>query len=175
MEDLNMAMNLMEIIKGRRSIRSYIDKPVEKEKLEAVLEAARLAPSARNRQKWQFIVITDPAVKEVMAEACHNQPSVKQAPVCIVVVDEEPGVMSCGQPVDTVDASIAFSFLILKAHEEGLGTCWLGHFDKDKVKAGLGIPENMSVVAVTPLGYPAESPDARPRKALSEITRYDKY
>jgi len=168
-------MSLTEIIKGRRSIRAYSDKPVEKEKLEAVLDAARLAPSARNRQKWQFIIVTDPSVKDKMWDACHNQQSVKQAPVCIAVIDEEPGVMSCGQPVDTVDASIAFSFLILKAHEEGLGTCWLGYFDKDKVRAVLGIPENMSIVAVTPLGYPAENPDARSRKPLGEITRYNKY
>jgi nitroreductase len=175
MGEIKMALSLMEIIKGRRSIRAYSGQPVEKEKLDAVLDAARLAPSARNRQKWQFIIITDPEIKDLMHEACNNQPSVKQAPVCIVVVDEEPGVMSCGQAVDTVDASIAFSFLILKAYEEGLGTCWLGHFDKDKVKTALGIPENMSVVAVTPLGYPAENPDARPRKSLEEITRYDKY
>lgn len=168
-------LSLMEIIKGRRSIRAYSDKPVAQEKLEAVLEAARLAPSARNRQKWQFIIVTDALVKDAMVEACYNQPSVKQAPVFIAVVDEEPEVMTCGQPVDAVDASIAFSFLILKAHEEGLGTCWLGYFDAAKVKAGLGIPENMSVVAVTPLGYPAENPDARPRKSLKEITRYNKY
>ena len=170
-----MALSLMEIIQGRRSIRAYSAQPVEKEKLEAVLEAARLAPSARNRQKWKFIIITDPAVKDKMLEACHNQAFVGQAPVCIAVVDEEPGIMTCGQPVDTVDCSIALSFLILKAHEEGLGTCWLGRFDQDKVKAALGIPENMSVVAVTPLGYPVENPDARPRKPLDEIIRYNKY
>ena len=170
-----MALSLMDIIRGRRSIRAYSDKPVEQKKLEAVLEAARLAPSARNRQKWQFIIVTDPAVKDAMAEACFNQPSVQQAPVFIAVVDEEPEMMTCQQPVDAVDASIAFSFLILKAYEEGLGTCWLGYFDQDKIKAALGIPENMSVVAATPLGYPAESPDARGRKPLNEIVRYNKY
>jgi len=173
-----MALSLMEIIKNRRSIRAYSGEPVEQEKLEAVLEAARLAPSARNRQKWQFIVVTDkadPKIKAAMADACFNQPSVEQAPVCIAVVDEEPGMMTCGQPVDAIDASIALSFLLLKAEEEGLGTCWLGYFDAAKVKAALGIPENMSVVAVTPLGYPAESPGARPRKPLGEIVRYDKY
>ena len=168
-------MSLMEIIKGRRSIRAYSGKPVEKAKLEAVLDAARLAPSARNRQKWQFIIVTDPDIKAKMFEAAYEQPSVQQAPACIAVIDEEPGMMACGQPVDTVDASIALSFLILKAHEEGLGTCWLGHFDKDKVRAALGVPEHMSIIALTPLGYPAEQPEARPRKTLAEITRYDKY
>ena len=168
-------MTLMESITGRRSIRAYDSKPVEKEKIEAVLEAARLAPSARNRQKWQFIVVTDPEIKDKMFEACNNQPSVKQAPAVIVACGQDPGFMSCGQPVETIDVSIAFSFIILKAYEEGLGTCWLGNFNKDKVKAALGIPDDVSVVAVTPLGYPAESPDARPRVSLGEIVSWDRY
>lgn len=168
-------MTLMEAMQGRRSIRSYDSKPVEKEKIEAVLEAARIAPSARNRQKWQFIIVTDPAVKEKMVDACNNQPSVKQAPAVIVACGQEPGMMSCEQPVDTIDVSIAFSFIILKAYEEGLGTCWLGNFNKDKVKAALNIPEDVSVVAVTPIGYPSENPDAKPRKSLDEIIKWDKY
>ena len=168
-------MTLMEAMKGRRSIRAYDSKPIEKEKLEAVLEAARIAPSARNRQKWQFIVVTDPEVKEKMVDACNNQPSVQQAPAVIVACGQEPGFMSCGQPVETIDVSIAFSFIILKAYEEGLGTCWLGNFNKDKVKAVLNIPDGVSVVAVTPMGYPAENPDARPRKSLEEIVSWDKY
>jgi len=168
-------MTLMEAIKGRRSIRAYDSKPIEKEKIEAVLEAARLAPSARNRQKWQFIVVTDPQVKEQMLDACNNQQFVKQAPAIIVACGSEPGMMSCQQPVETIDVSIAFSFIILKAYEEGLGTCWLGNFNKDKVKAVLGIPDDVSVVAITPLGYPAETPDARPRVSLDEIVSWDKY
>ena len=168
-------MTLMEIIKGRRSIRAYDSRPVEKEKIEAVLEAARLAPSARNRQKWQFIVVTDPQVKEKMLDACNNQQFVKQAPAVIVACGKEPGFMSCEQPVETIDVSIAVSFLILKAYEEGLGTCWLGNFNKDKVKAVLGIPDDVSVVAVTPIGYPAENPNARPRVSLDDIVSWDKY
>jgi len=168
-------MTLMETIKGRRSIRAYDPKPVEKEKIEKVLEAARLAPSARNRQKWQFIVVTDPEVKDKMLDACNNQQFVKQAPAVIVACGKEAGFMSCGQPVETIDVSIAFSFMILKAYEEGLGTCWLGNFNKDKVKAVLGIPDDVSVVAVTPIGYPSESPDARSRVSLDEIVSWDKY
>lgn len=168
-------MTVMEAIRGRRSVRSYSSKSVEKEKLTAVMEAARLAPSARNRQKWKFIVVTDPEVKEKLFEACNGQPSIKEAPAAIVVCGEEPGIMACGQPVETVDASIAMSFIILKAYEEGLGTCWLGHFDQYKVKAALKIPEEVFAVAVTPLGYPAESPDARPRKKLDEVVSFDKY
>ena len=168
-------MTLMEAIKGRRSIRAYDPRPVEEEKITAVLEAARLAPSARNRQKWQFIVVTDPEVKDKMLEACNYQQFLKQAPAIIVACGKDPGMMSCEQPVETIDVSIAFSFMILKAYEEGLGTCWLGNFNKDKVKSVLGIPDNVSVVAVTPLGYPAENPAARPRVAIDEIVSWDKY
>ena len=168
-------MSLMELIKGRRSIRAYDSKPVEKEKIVAVLEAARLAPSARNRQKWRFIVVTDPALREKMLDACNNQQFMKQAPAIIVACGTEPLFMSCEQPADTIDVSIAFSFIILKAYEEGLGTCWLGNFNKDKVKAVLGIPDDVSVVAVTPLGYPSENPAARARVPLGEIVSWDKY
>lgn len=168
-------MTVTEAIQGRRSIRSYDSKPIEQEKLAAVLEAARLAPSARNRQMWKFIVVTDPEVKDKLVEACNGQPSVKQAPAAIVVCGQEPGIMSCGQPVETVDASIALSFIMLKAYEEGLGTCWLGHFNQEKVKTALNIPGDVAVVAVTPIGYPAESPAARPRKAFDEVVSFDKY
>jgi nitroreductase len=170
-----LIMDLMEAVKGRRSVRAYDERPVEKEKIEAVLEAARLAPSARNRQKWRFIIVTDPKLKEKMLDACNNQQFVKQAPAIIAACGKEPGVMTCGQPVETIDVSIALSFIILKAYEEGLGTCWLGNFDKDKVKSVLGIPENVSVVAVTPIGYPAEAPEARPRVPLGDIISWEKY
>ena len=110
-----------------------------------------------------------------MLDACNNQQFVGQAPAIIVACGKEPGFMPCGQPVETIDVSIAFSFIILKAYEEGLGTCWLGNFDKDKVKALLGIPGDVHVVAVTPLGYPAESPVARTRAELGEIVSWEKY
>jgi len=168
-------MTFTEAVKGRRSIRTYDSKPVEKEKIEAVLDAARLAPSARNRQKWRFIVVTDPLVKEKMVDACNNQSFLKQAPAIIIACGQEPGFMSCGQPVETIDVSIACSFIILKAYEEGLGTCWLGNFNQDKVKSVLGIPDDVRVVAVTPLGYPAENPAARSRVPLEEIISWDKY
>lgn len=168
-------MTVIEAIQGRKSIRSYDSKPIEQEKLTAVMEAARLAPSARNRQKWKFIVVTDPAVKEKLVDACNGQQSVNQAPAAIVACGQEPGMMSCGQPVETIDVSIALSFVMLKAYEEGLGTCWLGNFNQEKVKAVLNIPDDVAVVAVTPLGYPAESPAPRPRRAFDEVVSFDKY
>ena len=168
-------MTLMEIIKGRRSIRSYSNNPIEKEKIEMVLEAARLAPSARNRQMWKFIVVTDPDLKDKLVDACNGQQFMKQAPAAIIACGEGPGIMSCGQPVETVDTCIALSFIMLKAYEEGLGTCWLGNFNLEKIKALANIPDDVVAVAVTPLGYPAESPDARARKSLDEVVSYNKY
>lgn len=169
-------MDVFSAIQGRRSIRKYKAVPVEEEKLNRVLEAARLSPSAGNAQNWKFIVVTDEETRKKLKDAYGGQEFVAQAPVIIVACGTEPAaVMLCGQHRYTVDLSIAFSYLILEAHELGLGTCWLGRFEEDKVKEVLGIPENVRVVAVTPLGYPEENPNPRPRKDIGEIVSYDKY
>lgn len=166
---------VIDAIRSRRSIRSYLNKPVEEEKLAAVLEAARLAPSANNLQNWKFIVVTDPEAKAKVIDAAYGQPCLQQAPVVIVACGLKPGIMTCGQPVEAVDVSIAMSFMLLAAHEQGLGTCWLGYYDQNRMKAALGVPESASVVAVTPLGYPAEAPQARPRKSLEAVTSRDHF
>ena len=168
-------MNVMEAIKTRRSIRKYADKPVEDEKLNLVLEAARISPSAANAQNWRFIAVTDKDVLAKLYVASHEQQSVKEAPCMLVACATGNRVMACGQPTSSVDLSIAMSYMILEAHELGLGTCWLGHFKEDEVKLALDIPEDVAVVAITPLGYPAEQPEARPRKSAEEVIGYDKY
>lgn len=169
-------MSVLSAIRDRRSIRKYSSKPVEQEKLEQVLEAARLSPSAANAQNWKFIVVTNKSIIEKLKVAAGNQEFVGQAPAIIVAVGTEPSaVMLCGQYRYTVDLSIAVSYLILEAHELGLGTCWLGKFDENAVKEILGIPKKVRVVAITPLGYPDETPALRSRKELSEIVSYNKY
>ncbi len=168
-------MDLQKAIEGRRSIRKYSARPVEDEKLNEVLNAARLAPSASNQQEWRFVVVRDAEKIKALEAAAGGQKFVEEAPVAIAACALPGRRMLCGQPTDTVDVSIAMSFLILKAYELGLGTCWLGHFDAEQVKRILGIPENLSVVALSPLGYPAETPAPRPRKALAEIVHYEKY
>lgn len=168
-------MDLQKAIEGRRSIRKYSARPVEEEKLTAVLNAARLAPSANNLQEWRFVVVRDAKKIEALEIAADGQKFVGQAPVVIAACALPGRRMMCGQLTDTVDVSIAMSFLILKAYELGLGTCWLGHFDGDQVKKALEIPGNLSVVALSPLGYPAETPAPRARKKLAEIVHYDKY
>lgn len=169
-------MDVLTAISNRRSIRKFTNQPVEDEKLNKILEAARLAPSAANKQVWRFIVVKNPALREKMVEAAAGQAFLGQAPVILVAcATDATGVMMCGQPRYTIDLSIATAYMILEAHELGLGTCWLGRFDEQKVKDALGIPAEARVVAISPLGYPDESPAPRPRKALEEIVSYDKF
>ena len=166
-------MDIRCAIRDRRSIRAYLSTPVEEDKLQQVLEAGRLSPSACNRQEWKFIVVRDRATKERLEKEADV---LADAPVVIAAcATEAESVMSCGQAMGTVDTSIAMSFMILQAHELGLGTCWLGSFNEAAVKKILSIPAKVRVVAMTPLGYPDQSPAARPRKALAEIVSYDRY
>jgi len=168
-------MDLFEAIRGRRSIRSFMDRPVEEEKLSAVLEAGRLAPSARNLQDWRFVVVRDPATRKRLAEAARNQEFVGQAPVVIAACGTSDMVMTCGQPAYALDVTIAVDHMTLAAVSEGLGTCWIGAFYEDKVKEILGIPEQIRVVALLPLGYPAQAARPTPRKTLDEILAYERW
>ncbi len=169
-------MGVMTAIRERRSVRKYTEQPVEKEKLDLVLEAARLSPSASNRQDWKFIVIQDKEMIAKMVGACNNQGFVGQAPVILVACATNPGgIMSCGQPRDSVDLSIATAYMILAAHDLGLGTCWLGSFNEAKVKELLKIPAGIRVVAITPLGYAATKPRPTNRKDIEDITCYEQY
>ena len=169
-------MNVFSAIQNRRSIRLYSDRTVEEEKLRRVLEAARLAPSASNMQNWKFIVVRDAEKREMLTEAAYSQTFVGQAPIILVACGTDPdGVMKCGQHRYTIDLSIATAFMVLAATEQGLGTCWLGSFNEKMVKEILNIPDRVRVVAMTPLGYPGEAPDARPRRKLEEIVCLDGY
>ena len=166
-------MELLKLIELRRSVRAYQSKPVENEKLALVLEAGRLAPSARNGQDWKFVVVQDKALIEKLVPACCDQKFVGEAPAFLAICSDDHGLMRCGQPVDTVDCSIALSFMMLQAAELGLGTCWLGSFYEDAVREILHIPEQYRVVAVTPLGYPVSEPKQRPRKPIEVLVAQD--
>lgn len=169
-------MDVFMAIANRRSIRKYQPKDVEQAKIDKVLEAGRLSPSAANRQEWKFIVVKDKGTRQKLVGAANGQKFVGEAPVVIVgcAVDSS-AIMPCGQYSYTVDLSIAFAYMILEAHELGLGTCWLGAFKEDDVKKVLGIPNSVRVVAMTPLGYPDESPTARPRKTTEQIVVQERY
>jgi nitroreductase len=162
-------MDLMQAIRARRSIRNFLDKYVEEELLLAVLEAGRLAPSARNMQDWRFIVVRDAATRSLLAKAARDQQFVGQAPVVIAACGTSDLVMTCGQPAYAIDVAIALDHMTLAAAAFGLGTCWIGAFYEDLVKEILGVPPEIRVVALLPLGYPAVEPEPRPRKSLDEI------
>lgn len=173
-------MDIYEVFKTRRSIRSYRPIPVPDESLNKILETTRIAPSGSNRQPWKFIIVKDDALKKEVAHACSNQLWIAGAPIVIV---------ACGWKIDysrgeymgdmsfLVDVSIAFTHLMLAARAEGIGTCWIGAFDNTSIKKLLEIPEDVDVVAVTPLGYPknAEFSDPGLRKKLDEIISVNKY
>jgi nitroreductase len=169
-------MDLYQAIRERRSIRHYEDRPIEEDKLLRVLEAARIAPSARNVQEWRYIVVRDAETRKRLCEAAKGQASVAEAPVVIAACGSGTDyIMTCGQAAYTVDLAIGTTHLALAAAAEGLGTCWLGAFHEDKARAILGVPDSVRVVALLTMGYPAEHPAPRPRKTLEEIVAWEKW
>ncbi|MCX6672678.1 MAG: nitroreductase family protein [Methanothrix sp.] len=166
-------MDLMQAIRARRSIRNFQDRSVEEVKLLAVLEAGRIAPSARNMQDWKFIVVRDAATRQKLAGAARDQQFVGQAPVVIAACGTSDLVMTCGQPAYAIDVAVALDHMTLAAAALGLGTCWIGAFYEDKVKEILGVPQEIRVVALLPMGYPAEEPCPRPRKSLDEVLAWE--
>lgn len=169
-------MELMEIIEKRRSVRAYKTQEISDEKLSKVLEAARLAPSASNRQPWKFIVVRDPAKRGELAKASRGQSFVGEAPIVIAGVALEPErVMSCGVPAYAVDLAIALEHIALAAQDEGLGTCWIGAFSQEEVKKILGVPDQYKVVALMPIGYPEDAPGPKTRKPLDDIVCYERF
>jgi nitroreductase len=170
-------MDVMEAIRIRKSVRAYADKPVEEEKLNAVLEAGRLAPSANNRQEWRFIIVREQATRKELAAAAGNQAFVGEAPVVIVACAEtNEHVMTCGQLCYPIDVAIALDHITLAATALGLGTCWIGHFHEDQVKRILGIPEKIRVVELMPLGYPVDSSaKEKNRLPLTTIVKQERW
>ncbi|MBN2104961.1 nitroreductase family protein [bacterium] len=169
-------MELFEAIRTRQSVRKYADRPVEEEKLNRILEAARLSPSAKNRQARKFIVIRDAERRQKMIEAARGQQFVGSAPVIIACCGLDPDYhMTCGQPADTIDLAIAIDHMTLAATALGLGSCWIGAFYQDQVKQLLGIPEKVQVVELLLLGYASESEFRTSRKGLQEIVAYERW
>ena len=166
-------MEVYEAIAYRRSIRNYLDKPVEEEKIERVLEAGRLAPSAANKQEWHFIIVRDKELLEKLMKAAGDQKFVAEAPVVIAACAlDSSHVMKCGQPSYSIDVAIALSFMNLQATELGLGCCWIGHFEEGEVKEILKIPDTVRVVQLLTLGYFEENPPPKSRKRPDEIVSY---
>jgi nitroreductase len=168
-------MDVLDAIRTRKSVRRYLNKTVEEDKLLAVLEAGRLAPSASNRQEWRFIIVKDTETKKKLAEAANSQSFVAEASAVIAACAEtDEHVMSCGQACYPIDVAIALDHISLAAVELGLGTCWIGAFDESKVKQILKVPVEVRVVALMPLGYPYDSSVVnKKRLPLNEIVKYE--
>jgi len=177
-------MNVLEAIQERQSVRSYSqDRPIPIEAMERMRQALRWAPSACNIQPWHFILVEDNALRTELAQAARGQKWIAEAPVIVVGcgIPEQAykGMGGHGNSVD-IDVAIALDHLTLAAVDEGLGTCWIGAFDEEKVKLLLDVPETVKVVAMTPLGYPLSADTDRsripiPRKKESEIFSVNRY
>lgn len=177
---------MLEIITKRQSDRRYSDKPVEKIKLDRILEAGRLAPSACNAQPWKFIVVTDPELMVRVAEAASARllgmnTFVGQAPVMIVVVREKPnfsskvGATIKNKDYSLIDIGIASENICLQARAEGLGSCMIGWFDEQLVKKILAIPPSKRVELIITLGYSLSNQREKRRKPPEEVVSYNKY
>ncbi len=164
-------MEFLELAKKRKSIRKYKNAAVEKEKLDKIIEAARLAPSAVNRQKWMFYIIQSPEMKAKLAETTGTKWH-GEAGAVIAACGTDCGIMTNGHRSDTTDLSIAMTFAMLEACELGLGSCWLASYNEEKVKKLLGLSESYSVVSLLAVGYPDEDPEPRARKSAEEISRF---
>ncbi len=184
-------METLEAIRTRRSVRKFSDRPVEPEKLQAVLEAVQQAPSWANMQCWRFVVVEDRKVRERISELSYveaffatrgyksnpAQKALAQAPVVVVACAEptQSGDLG-GQQYYMTDMGIAAENLMLAAHSLGLGSVFVGVFDEEKLGDLLDIPPGVRIVGLFPIGYPLEeAKGAVPRKPLDEIVFYGKW
>lgn len=166
-------MEFFELIQKRYSVRAYQARPVEEEKLRKVLEAANLAPTAANRQAFRLIMIQTKGREKELKRVYSRDWFVQAAlVVCMCAVNSEGWVRRDGKNYAEVDATIAMDHLILAAADLGLGTCWIAAFDAQAAREVLGLGEDLEPVALTPLGYPADSWKPKKRKALTELVRY---
>lgn len=169
-------MPFSDLILRRYSVRAYRANPVEEEKLQQVLEAARMAPTAANRQPFQILVIHTQGREEELRRI-YNSKWFAEAPVvlCVCTLPAQAWVRKDGKNYADVDAAIVMDHMTLAATELGLGTCWIGAFDPAAAREVLGLPDEAQPLLFTPLGYPADQPKPKARKPLSELVRYERW
>jgi len=182
------ALAILDIIKNRRSVRNFLDRPVEREKIMLCLEAARLAPSACNSQPWKFIVVDDKELKDRLCRGAFNgvystTSFARKAPLIVAVVSEKAKFLERigGLIRDTrfylIDIGIATEHFILQAEELGLGSCWIGWFDEAAVKSTLKVPRDRRIDVLLAVGYYDKGKPVRPHKrdSLEEISAFNSY
>jgi nitroreductase len=169
-------MKVFEAIQERYSVRGYQDRPVEDEKLKRIMEAAGLAPSARNRQEWRYVVVRDEGRRQQLMAAANGREFVGRAPVIIAACSRDDHyMMGCKQPATQIDVAISIEHIALQAVEEGLGTCWIGAFDSDAARRAIGAPDDVSVMLLMTLGYPDDPPRPKTRLPMDEVVMYDEW
>jgi nitroreductase len=175
-EEEKLFMDFLELARRRYSVRSYKSDPVEKEKLSRILDAARLAPTAANRQPYRLIVI-HPADREAELLRIYSKVWFVEAPIviCACGILAKNWVRKDGKNYNDVDVAIVMDHLVMAATAAGLGTCWIAAFDPLAAKEVLGLPEGVEPIAFTPLGYAADQPPRKKRKPLSELVSYGKW
>ena len=162
-------MQFSDVVIKRRSIRRYKATPVPLENVLKILEVARTAPSASNRQPWHYVVVRDEATRK---KVTGTQTWAAGAPVVIVAMGDKEFSSKWWRN----DVGISFEHVMLAATDLGLGTCWMGSYARDEeIRGILGVPDKWNVAAITPLGYPDEDPPTKPRKPLDEMVSWDKF
>lgn len=168
-------MEVKDAIIGRRSIRRFLDRPIEEEKIESLIEAVRWAPSAGNLQARFFYFVMEKGLRERIAELSLRQAFIAAAPVVVVACADHKRIRPYGErgyalyAIQDVAASI--ENLMLQAHEEGLGSVWVGAFDEEAIAASLDMPEYLRPLAIIPVGYPAGLPSAPPRLSKKDLVK----
>jgi nitroreductase len=170
-------MECLEAIEGRRSIRKFKDSSIGKEVIKVLLKAAQMAPSAGNLQARDFIVVSEKRIKEQLTKAALDQSFVEQAPIVIVVVAniERSSLKygSQGELYAIQDATASLMNLLLAAYSKGLATCWVGAFEENAVRILLGLPHKIKPIAIIPIGYSDEKPNAPPRMELDRVVHWE--
>jgi nitroreductase len=168
-------VKVIEEIMKRRSIRAYNEQSVEEDKLARILEAGRLAPTARNGQDWRILVVSDPEkIKTLIDQASPRQTFLKQAPIILAACALNPDyIMRCGHPAYLIDLAIVLDHIALQAVHEGLGTCWIGSFDEAKAKSVLNVPVSVRIVELMSLGHYDSLPDPRERKPVKDLYKWE--
>ena len=181
-----MSSPFLDLVSGRRSVRRFLDRPVEREKILACLEAARLAPSAENAQPWRFLVVDDPAIREKLSAKAFTgiyamTKFAARAPVLILICCRVRirthwiGKQIQGVAFQLIDIGIAGEHIALQAQELGLGTCWIGWFNQRRTRKIFKIPRQYKIVCLMALGYAEPREDrGKKRKSLEEITWFNR-
>lgn len=171
-------MQLKNLIESRYSVRAYLPNVVEREKIDYILECARLSPSACNLQPWKFYIITDPVLKQKVEES-YNREWFKSAPMHIIVCKDTSTswkrTATDGKDFSDVDAAIAAEHICLATAEQGLGTCWICNFNPGILNKALNLPPHIEALAIFPIGYVNEEKSISPskvRKPLADITEW---